>query len=158
MHLTRSIGDRKFGVSVQPLRLLLAGTGTTDAEGDWLLLGLVDGSASWRRSTPHSLIVVLPLIILLVLVSWPLPRPWYLPPTEPFRRRDRDAHCDGGTIVVLVILTMLGLFHSMRTLADARTDQRLQQFASSIGGNLQYEITLGIRQLHELSDRARPRP
>ena len=142
---------------MQPLRLLLAGTGTTDAEGDWLLLGLVDGSASWRRSTPHSLIVVLPLIILLVLVSWPLPRPWYLPPTEPFRRRDLTliGIC---TIVVLVILTMLGLFHSMRTLADARTDQRLQQFASSIGGNLQYEITLGIRQFTSSTIWPRPRP
>ena len=149
MHLTRSIGDRKFSVTVQPLRLLLAGAGAVEAEGDWLLIGLSDGSSSWRRSTPHSLIVILPLILILVLVSWPLPRPWYLPPTEPLRRRDLMliGIC---TVVVLVILAMLGLFHSQRTLADARTDQRLQRFTNSIGSNLKYELTLGIRQLQEL--------
>lgn len=156
MHVTRSIGDRMYSVSVQPIRLLVPNTGKEGDEGDWLLMGLTEKSADWRKATPNSVVIILPLVLLLVAVCWPLPRPWHLNPSEPFRGRDLTliAAC---TMMVLAILTVLGIFHSTRVLADARTEQRLTLLAGSIGENLKHELTLIIRQMRAFDDEAAAR-
>lgn len=153
MHLTRSIGDRAYGVSVQPVRILVSDAGKEVEEGNWLLIGLNEKGASWRKSAPYGVVVILPLVLLLVAVCWPLPRPWHLPLTAPFRRRDLTliAVC---TLIVLAIFAVLGVFHATRVLTDARTDHGLTILADSIGKNLRYELTLIVRQMREFDQEA----
>lgn len=153
MHLTRSIGDRAYGVSVQPVRILVSDEDKDVEEGNWLLIGLNEKGGSWRKAAPYGVVVILPLVVLLVAVCWPLPRPWHLPPTAPFRRRDLTliAVC---SLIVLAILAVLGVFHATKVLADARTDRGLTLLADSIGKNLKYELTQIVRQMREFDQAA----
>jgi hypothetical protein len=152
-HLVRSIGDHQFAVFVQPIQLTLREGKGGGASGDWLLVGLSNANTPWQSSGPQGLLFVLPLVMLLVALSWTLPRPWLMSPAEPLRQRQLGitALCSGG---MLLVLTVLGLYFFIRSFADVRTDGRLTLLAEEIGFNVKHELTLALKQLAILDSRA----
>ena len=158
VHLQRTIGDRELEVYVQPLtikqgtvpRNLASGA---VGEGEWLVLGMIERDSLTSTTSSKNFVLLMPLIIILVAVSWPLPKPWLLAAGEPLRRRDlgRVVICTFG---VVLLLSVLGFYHYARVISSVRTDQQLNVLAASIGANLTRETRLGLRQLRELNQLA----
>ncbi|MCX6591126.1 MAG: hypothetical protein NTZ56_06350 [Acidobacteria bacterium] len=152
-HMIRSIGDHQFAVYVQPIQLTLRDPKAGPAPGDWLLVGLSDVNTPWKNSGPQGLLLILPLVMLLVALSWPLPKPWFMSPAEPLRQRYL-AWAGACSVGILLVMTVLGLYFFIRHFSDVRTDGRLNLFAEEIGSNLKHELTLALEQLRLLDERA----
>ena len=149
-HSIRPIGDTQYSVYVQPVRLRVSdGAGP----GDWLLIGISSADTPWQSTGPQGLLFLLPLVVLLVALSWPLPRVWLMPPTAPLRPRFLaiTAAC---SLAIVLILTVLGLYFFIRNFSVVRTDERLELLSEEIGSNLAHELTLAIKQLDILDRRA----
>lgn len=149
LHLRQSIGDREYGVFVQPLPMVMA-SGTAQPDGDWLLIGLSERNSIWATATPRDLMIVFPFAVLLVILSWPLPRLWYMRPADPLRRLDlaQIAVC---TLGVALVLSFLGLYYHTRQLDQGQTDATLNVLAESIGRDLRYDLETALLQLVEMN-------
>ncbi|MCX6595602.1 MAG: cache domain-containing protein [Acidobacteria bacterium] len=151
-HSIKSIGDQEYSVYVQPLRLRLSAANDT-GQGDWFLVGLSEANTPWESSGPQGLLLVLPLVVLLVALSWPLPRLWLMSSAEPLRQGYLviAAACSMG---IVLVMTILGLYFFIRSFADVRTDGRLAILAEEIGSNVSHELKLALKQLEILDKRA----
>ena len=150
-YLTRRIGDRQFSVFVQPVPILMNSDEAKDGQGDWLLIGLSERQSLLQSTAPSDLLLFLPIVVLLALVTWPLPRLWFMSPSDVLRRRDLALilACSAGAVLILSILC---LSRYLQQMSRARIDQQLSWFAASIGKNFRTELQQSLDQLKDLDD------
>jgi hypothetical protein len=146
VYFTRAIGDDNFEIFVQPLPLR-AEARTSDA--DWILVGIAEKRHLLRSSSPSSLLVVLPLVLLLLAMGWPLQRLWSMSPFDAFR----PAHVVAAVLCSMGIVTILSLLvvnEYSRHASMARSDAQLRRFAGALGRNVAVELKLAVDQLRRL--------
>jgi hypothetical protein len=148
-YLTRRIGDRQFSVFVQPVPILMNSDDAKDGQGDWLLIGLSERQGMLQSTAPSDLLLFLPIVVLLALVTWPLPRLWFMSPSDVLRRRDL-ALILACSIGAVLFLSLLCLSRCLQQMSKARMDQQLSWLAASIGKNFKMELQQSLDQLKYL--------
>lgn len=146
VHLTSQIGDASFQVFVQPLSLRAE---SRPKDADWILIGISEKRNLLRSSAPSDLMLILPLVLLLLGMGWPLQRLWSMAPFEALRRRNVVVIglCSLG---VVVLLSLLVVYEYSQRLSMARADEQLHAFAETVGHNFKTELKLAVDQLYEL--------
>ena len=144
-HLTKTIGDREFGVFIQPVAL--------DPEHQFVLIGLAERQSLLKRSAPGALMVLLPFALLLVLAGWPLPKLWCMSPDASLRRRDVGLIV-GCTLTLVLLLSCLFLYRYVTARGNRATDQRLYALSQAIGKDFTAELRQSAFQLQALDNLA----
>ena len=89
-----------------------------DGQGDWLLIGLSERQGMLQSTAPSDLMLFLPIVVLLALVTRPLPRLWFMSPSDVLSRRD----------LALILASSIGRFSPP---AFSRLSRYLQQMSKA---------------------------
>jgi hypothetical protein len=144
-HLFKTIGDREFGIFVQPVEL--------DQEHQFVLIGMAERQSLLKQSAPGTLMVLLPFALLLVIAGWPLPKLWFMSPAATLRRRD-IGQIVGCTLTLVLLLSCLFLYRYVTARGNRATDQRLYSLAQAIGKDFTAELRQTAFQLQALDNLA----
>jgi hypothetical protein len=149
----RQIGEERFHVFVQPLRLGASASTSGAQQGDWLLIGLTREESLWRRVSPRGSLLALVVVVALAALTWPMSKLWTMSRTAPLRPKGLVL-IGAATVVFLMLVSVLGLYLHVEQSARLRTDQRLKELADSIGSSVRQELTAAVKQLDALDELA----
>jgi hypothetical protein len=153
-----TLGPADYKLFVQPVPLPLMTTRDGKQESlRWLACGLVENVhfQQQRLSVSYNVLIGFGFVTILVAISWPFLKLFFIGPKDRFR--SLDGYMLGiSAFLIAAMLTLIALFTYSYNATLNGLDENLEKFAGTIKSNFNSELESALVQIDELNAKLDP--
>jgi hypothetical protein len=141
------LADEEYALFVQPFHISLrdAKLGTTDL--DWSLVALTNAARLHRESMTisYTVLLIIVFVFLLIMLSWPFLKLWYLGPRDRLGRSD-VRFLSVSALLVSGLVTLFVADACAYPRVEHVLDGHLEQLADRVDGNVRLELLDALKE------------